>query len=41
VRHGERSRQRDHASAIVFLLSDASAALTGQTLQANAGELMV
>jgi 3-oxoacyl-[acyl-carrier protein] reductase len=29
------------ASAIAFLLSDASAAFTGQTLQANAGELMV
>jgi 3-oxoacyl-[acyl-carrier protein] reductase len=28
------------ASAIVFLLSDASAAFTGQTFQANAGELM-
>lgn len=29
------------ASAIVFLLSDASAAFTGQTFQANGGELMV
>ena len=29
------------ASAIVFLLSDASGAFTGQTFQANGGELMV
>jgi 3-oxoacyl-[acyl-carrier protein] reductase len=29
------------ASAVVFLLSDASAAFTGQTFQANGGELLV